>query len=848
MLSMETSMRRSLVILLLLLATTPASATVLSFEFTGDKTGDPPLRYVGRGFLDRQAFRYDYEQGNHALFHEKMSIRSADSGAILAVIDNSEGTYFLRATRNMSGMISTFRAPWEKSIEDATVELETLGRDEPFNDLRVTRIRLTIRYRILMELDGEKLSADVEGVGELSVVPKYRNPALPWGHQFALKTGWREVDEQIASRIAKLGFPLRQVVTVTRTIEGGIDVTERSTFNITRLREVAFAVAGFSPPAGYRFKEPAFSGPAITDTGEQVAEAGPVADESPAPPQSASAPSLPIEEIDPRTAPPMFVETMEVRVVNVDVVVRDKRGDPATGLTADDFTILENGQPVEITNFLEVTSASGRLDTAPGETPAGEAIPAKPAPEQPVVVKRNRRKIVLYLDQNTLEVQNRKSLIPAIKDFITNALRPGDEVMIASFQNGLKVDLQFTSNREVALEIIDRMTERNALGQPRSRRLAAAQKALYDNVLDYAPDEQPPYDVGISDARTYADSVKHETNLAIGSLEALMKGLQAVDGRKLLVFATEALPSRPGNEIFVFFNEIKDLYAGGANQSPLSEGLRYDLSSRIDELADTANSTGFTLYPIQAASLSAGFNSADISGSMAYNFNNATFGASEAQRSSDMEGLQTIARLTGGTLSLATNDFAKAFGSILDDLEHYYSIGYRAGGERSDFVRSIKVNMKSKDLVARTRRSHVDRSIETEMEEMVAANLFYPIDRNDMGIKASTTAPANADEGVSLVLNVEIPTASLTLIPQDDDMVGSFTMFIGFVRADGSVSKISRDTRQFKFPASTMSRRKSVTMALGVTMDQSTDRISVGVLDPVSKATGFASAFIAPPG
>jgi hypothetical protein len=98
------------------------------------------------------------------------------------------------------------------------------------------------------------------------------------------------------------------------------------------------------------------------------------------------------------------------------------------------------------------------------------------------------------------------------------------------------------------------------------------------------------------------------------------------------------------------------------------------------------------------------------------------------------------------------------------------------------------------------------------------------------------------------VLNVEIPTASLTLIPQDDDMVGSFTMFIGFVRADGSVSKISRDTRQFKFPASTMSRRKSVTMALGVTMDQSTDRISVGVLDPVSKATGFASAFIAPPG
>ena len=99
---------------------------------------------------------------------------------------------------------------------------------------------------------------------------------------------------------------------------------------------------------------------------------------------------------------------------------------------------------------------------------------------------------------------------------------------------------------------------------------------------------------------------------------------------------------------------------------------------------------------------------------------------------------------------------------------------------------------------------------------------------------------------MKLTLSVEIPTQNLTLIPHADDVLGSFTLFIGFVRADGSVSKIARETRQFKFPASTMPRRKSVTMALEVTMDQTTDRISVGVLDPVSKATGFSSVFIAP--
>jgi hypothetical protein len=133
------------------------------------------------------------------------------------------------------------------------------------------------------------------------------------------------------------------------------------------------------------------------------------------------------------------------------------------------------------------------------------------------------------------------------------------------------------------------------------------------------------------------------------------------------------------------------------------------------------------------------------------------------------------------------------------------------------------------------------------MEEYVAANLFYPIERNDMGIIAKASETQAAGENVTLTLTVEVPTASLALIPQGDEVFGSFTLFIGFVRADGSVSKIAQDKREFKFPAATMPRRKSITLALEVTMERSTDRISVGVLDPVTKATGFASAFVPKP-
>ncbi|HEX8154352.1 MAG TPA: hypothetical protein VF698_14555, partial [Thermoanaerobaculia bacterium] len=49
-----------------------------------------------------------------------------------------------------------------------------------------------------------------------------------------------------------------------------------------------------------------------------------------------------------------LMEVIDVRVINVDVVVTDRKGNPITGLTKDDFEILENGVPKVITNFYEV--------------------------------------------------------------------------------------------------------------------------------------------------------------------------------------------------------------------------------------------------------------------------------------------------------------------------------------------------------------------------------------------------------------------------------------------------------------------------------------------------------------
>jgi hypothetical protein len=192
------------------------------------------------------------------------------------------------------------------------------------------------------------------------------------------------------------------------------------------------------------------------------------------------------------------------------------------------------------------------------------------------------------------------------------------------------------------------------------------------------------------------------------------------------------------------------------------------------------------------------------------------------------------------------NDLSVAFDGVSTDLENYYSIGYRPEGERSGVSRSVAVKVKKPELKVRTKSSFLERTLENEIEETVAAALFYRVDRNDLGVTIRTTPPVLQPDGtLRTKVRIDVPTASMALIPQGEDLAGSIVVYIGFVKADGGVSKISKHSQQFTFPASQAGRRKSVALELEVTADASTNRIAIGVLDQASKSTGFASTFLA---
>ena len=84
----------------------------------------------------------------------------------------------------------------------------------------------------------------------------------------------------------------------------------------------------------------------------------------------------------PEAAPAsIFGETVEVRVINVEVVVTDKQGLPVTGLQAGDFALKVDGEEVPIQYFTEVRG--GDAIEGPADEPVIADVPQL-APGSPV--------------------------------------------------------------------------------------------------------------------------------------------------------------------------------------------------------------------------------------------------------------------------------------------------------------------------------------------------------------------------------------------------------------------------------------------------------------------------------
>src|SRR5436305_10438043 len=130
-------------------------------------------------------------------------------------------------------------------------------------------------------------------------------------------------------------------------------------------------------------------------------------------------PSIYAQNIGP--LPPLTAH-VDVNVVNVDVTVTDRSGKPVMDLTRADFDIFEDGKLMTVSNFAMVEKTTQSITKS---TPA--AAPAA----QTAAVAAPRRKLLILIDNNYLEKQERDRALRTIETYLQSNEFQGEVALAA---------------------------------------------------------------------------------------------------------------------------------------------------------------------------------------------------------------------------------------------------------------------------------------------------------------------------------------------------------------------------------------------------------------------------------
>ena len=164
-------------------------------------------------------------------------------------------------------------------------------------------------------------------------------------------------------------------------------------------------------------------------------------------------------------------------------------------------------------------------------------------------------------------------------------------------------------------------------------------------------------------------------------------------------------------------------------------------------------------------------------------------------------------------------------------------------------LRKIVVKMKNPDYRFRARETYIPTSkpVQDEMSARVIANLYTTDPRNSWEISVKPGTPEKQGSEYRVPFEVTMVPA-ITLLPQDDNLVGNFAVFV-VVGNGENTSKVVKNVHAVKVPVDAEEdfREKKITYKASITMTPGDNILSVAVVDQANKNAGFARAKVAVP-
>jgi VWFA-related protein len=472
----------------------------------------------------------------------------------------------------------------------------------------------------------------------------------------------------------------------------------------------------------------------------------------------------------------LFGEEIDVRVINLEVVVENRAGERVTGLDSDDFRLLVDGDEVDVEYFTEVRGKRALASGGSGSPPSigeGETVATN---------------YVLFVDDDHSQVTLRRPVLIGFRDRLAE-LPAGDQVAVV-VQSGRQLEIlsPFTTDREATRRALaqldkggrfggflrtqrrlrladdrgspgsgdaapsrDSVSAASIRGEIDSEELAQAESYAGEGSLD--PEVRWPASgvatfapLGPQGIRTFGlggwvppDMQFRDMQFSVDAVVSTMRALDPPEGRKVFLLLAGSWPS--GDLGLASIGKSTDLHL-------------------LDALIDTANLLGYTVYPMDQQGGLGGW----LWANMRY-----------------------VARGTGGRAFMAGSN-VRALEIVNADTSDYYWLGFVPEYRRDDRVHDIEVQVRHPGVQVRARRGYLDLSGVAEADMEAQRHLLFPRqpEADEIRLRVRTgTATSLRGKRMSVPVDVGIPVGSFTAVPWDGRYVQRLEVRFATIDRDG---------------------------------------------------------------
>ncbi|HEY2458273.1 MAG TPA: VWA domain-containing protein [Candidatus Acidoferrum sp.] len=403
------------------------------------------------------------------------------------------------------------------------------------------------------------------------------------------------------------------------------------------------------------------------------------------------------------------------RLVQMSVVVTDKKGQPVTGLKKEDFTVLDESKPQQVEFFTE-------------SAPPASAEPATRMLPKNVFTNRYDLKgedpgavtIILFDAENTAtedQLYLRKQVMALLR-----SLKSQDHVAVYALTSQLLVLHDFTQDDSALVDAVAKFA-------PREQTVFDASFATRVQFVGPSTGATGPWQnlgqaLETPNRQISNQFVKMRVITTTEALKAIANHVASIPGRKSLLWVSGGFPIQIGvptigrpTDLSLATEQRTDqggtsVCADMTNQMACPEDETGTFDDQINEAVRELNRANVAIYPVDAHGVAVD-PTMDVRKSggtetvAVHEGDQSNTTATIAMEQDNRDSSKKLADGTGGVAFFGTNDVRNALQRAFDDSRYAYTIGfYPNHGNWNGAFRKIKVEVKAAGAKLRYRNGY----------------------------------------------------------------------------------------------------------------------------------------------